>query len=122
MAANYNDGLMYGVDEIPVQLFQPFEAVGLSANDSIMLNSVQSLIASCFSLLFAAIHYEYGEAVLIPQACMQEHMFPSEGFTRATGSGVGDCINSLCAPRSSNPDIGGIGVRLQEPSNLPPFL
>lgn len=92
----------------------PFDAVGLNVSAIETLETVggghtsintqvQTSLVNCFASFYAATHSLTNDIESVPKTCS-----PTAGFQFA--SGVEPCFEVLCAPRTLDADLGGIGV------------
>ena len=86
------------------QVSAAFEPVGLQpSNESIRSSSsLQANIAVCSANLYYMGHQITNDYQYTPYSCSKASLFE---FNRLEA-----CFTNLCSPKTSNPDIGGIGV------------
>ena len=87
--------------------FSPFWPVGLNENDTDWGSLLRGDITECFQNFYTSRLYITSASGALNDACNMQ------GFGIGTPAGtpdVGLCIESLCAPLTLNPDLGGIGV------------
>ena len=84
-----------------------FDSVGLSSEDWIPANmsNLQNTIANCAADFYSETHSFTDNDQWTPYSCSSNSLF-------YYSSVVEFCFAELCGPRTLNPDIGGIGVRM----------
>ena len=88
-----------------------FDILGLDAGDEARVSSIiEAVSTALFTLLKISSAYTY-QGDLIQGICSQQCLFPTFGTLSAdVPQNVRDCVSVICAPKSLNPDLGGIGV------------
>lgn len=99
----------------------PYQAVGLNASDYQLAPMFADIISSCFIYMYTtAVSYSIHDDGMVNLECTKPEMFPSlfsSSDTRVPTPGDGrsaleTCLDALCSPRTLDPDLSGIGVRL----------
>ena len=98
-----------------VALLGRFSNLGLKANDVAYALAARNAVSATMTVLqkITNIQTFRGDS-LLEGACSEQALFPSAtfGFNTDLPQHLRDCVNAICAPRSLNPDLGGIGVRI----------
>lgn len=89
---------------------EPFSKVGLNVNTTDTL-IYTDIISTCLTNIYVAAKWDsFADDGTIPFACSRDVLF-SEGA-------LGQCIEAICAPRTLNADVAGIGVGLVQSTKI----
>lgn len=102
-------------------LLDPFESIGLSSSNRALASNTRNNIGNCFGMMYteAAWGADTNQRA-IPWECTSTGLFPAfagnssvDVLARKATVPVKHCLASLCAKKTLNTDLGGIGVLSQ---------
>ena len=91
-----------------------FTTLGLDAGDEAYLSAAIGAVSTTMFTLLKENRIQTYQGDSIQGLCSQQDLFPTTAFEFNTDipQHVRDCVTTICAPRSLNPDLGGIGVSM----------
>ena len=92
-----------------------FETWGLPASNTTYIYQSRNAVAAVLKELNRVTRIQtYLSSESMQGSCAEQTLFPVgvEANSSDISSRLADCLDAICAPRSLDPDLGGIGVRL----------
>ena len=91
-----------------------FTTLGLDAGDEAYVYAAKGAVSTTMFTLLKGNRIQTYQGDSIQGLCSQQNLFPTASFEFSTNipQHVRDCVTTICAPRSLNPDLGGIGVSM----------
>ncbi|KAL8708730.1 MAG: hypothetical protein Q9220_006456 [cf. Caloplaca sp. 1 TL-2023] len=93
-----------------------FTPLGLDAGNEAYAFAATGAVSTLMLALMRDTRLATYQADSIHASCSQQVLFPITGslnYNNDVPQHVRDCVTAICAPRSLNPDLGGIGVRMK---------
>ena len=91
-----------------------FTTLGLDAGDEAYVSAAIEAVSTTMFTLLKENRIQTYQGDSIQGLCSQQALLPTGAFEYNTDipQHVRDCVTMICAPRSLNPDLGGIGVSI----------
>ena len=99
-----------------VPLLARFNDVGLNSTDQDYGFVARNAVSAAMTWLQQITKIQtYRGNLLLEGACSEQALFPYAlpSFNPDLPRHLRDCVDAICAPRTLDPDLGGIGVRMQ---------
>ena len=87
-----------------------FAPLGLDAGDEAYVLAARGAVSTTMFALLTENRIQTYQSDSIQGLCSQQILFPTDSTD--IPQHVRDCVTAICAPRSLNPDLGGIGVSM----------
>ena len=91
-----------------------FTPLGLDDSDEAFVSAAIGAVSSTLFMLLKENRIQTYEGDTIQGLCSQQYLFPTASIEYDTDipQHVRDRVTTICAPKSLNPDLGGIGVSM----------
>lgn len=100
-------------------LLEPFSRLGLDANNETHSYATRNAVSECLSELYQVTRVQTSKGQEVSTGpCSEQLLYPFQAseFSTNIAEPLLSCVNAICAPRTLNSDLGGVGV------SLPPWV